>query len=125
MKHLVASLLILAIACRLEAATRIENNRYSVNVEAADGTFTIATKPDGKMVLPAGKLSGTAGKAKTISLDDKKFGQGQGIEITYPDGNREVVALYPNLPFVTFRSTFHNAGNEPLVLNHVPTVSAD
>ena len=124
MKHLVASLLILAIACRLEAATRIENNRYAVNVEAADGTFTIATKPDGKMVLPAGKLSGTAGKAKTVLLDDKKFGQGQGIEIIYPDGNQEVVALYPNLPFVTFRSTFRNAGNELLVLNHVPTVSA-
>ena len=113
----------IAVPCQVKAATSIENDRYSVNVEAKDGTFTIATKPSGKIILPAGKLSGTGGTAKTIELADKALGKGQGIEVTYADGNREVVALYPDLPFVTFRSTLHNGGKEPVVLNHVPTVS--
>ena len=113
----------IAVPCQVKAATSIENDRYAVNVEATDGTFTIATKPSGKIILPAGKLSGTGGTAKTIELADKTLGKGQGIEVTYADGNREVVALYPDLPFVTFRSTLHNSGKEPVVLNHVPTVS--
>ncbi len=113
----------IAVPCQVKAATSIENDRYAVNVEATDGTFTIATKPSGKIILPAGKLSGTGGTAKTIELADKTLGKGQGIEVTYADGNREVVALYPDLPFVTFRSTLHNGGKEPVVLNHVPTVS--
>ena len=113
-----------AAGWRVEAATSIENDRYSVNLEAADGTFTIATKPDGKTVLKAGKLSGTGGTAKTVELTDKALGNGKGIEVAYANGNREVVALYPGLPFVTFRSTLHNGGAEAVVLNHIPTVSA-
>ena len=109
----------IVVPCQVKAATSIENDRYAVNVEATDGTFTIATKPSGKIILPAGKLSGTGGTAKTIELADKTLGKGQGIEVTYADGNREVVALYPDLPFVTFRSTLHNSGKEPVVLNHV------
>jgi hypothetical protein len=107
-----------------QGAMTIENERYTVNIEATDGTFTIATKPNGKIVLPAGKLSGTAGTAKPVELDDKNFGKGKGVEVTYADGNRELVALYPNLPFVTFRSTLRNSGGEPVVHKHVATVSA-
>ena len=72
----------IAVPCQVKAATSIENDRYSVNVEATDGTFTIATKPSGKIILPAGKLSGTGGTAKTIELADKALGKGQGIEVT-------------------------------------------
>lgn len=115
---------LIATGWQVEAATSIENDRYSVNIEAADGTFTIATKPGGKTVLTAGRLSGTGGTAKTIALADKILGNGKGIEVTYTNGNREVVSLYPKLPFVTFRSTLHNGGAEAVVLNHVPTVSA-
>lgn len=67
-----------AAICQMEAATRIENDRYTVDVEAADGTFTMATKPGGKIVLPAGKLSGTGGTAKAVELTDKSLGKGKG-----------------------------------------------
>jgi len=116
--------LLSATAWAGQGAMTIENERYTVNIEATDGTFTIATKPSGKIVLPAGKLSGTAGTAKSVELDDKNFGKGKGVEVTYADGNRELVALYPNLPFVTFRSTLRNSGTEPVVHKHVATVSA-
>ncbi len=113
-----------AAPSRMEAASTIESDRYSVSVEATDGTFTVAVKPGGKTILSAGKLSGSGGTAKTVDLNDKKFGKGQGIEVCYGDGNRELVALFPGLPFVTFRSTLHNAGTESVVHKHIPTVSA-
>ena len=116
--------LLSATAWAGQGAMTIENERYTVNIEATDGTFTIATKPNGKIVLPAGKLSGTAGTAKPVELDDKNFGKGKGVQVTYADGNSELVALYPNLPFVTFRSTLRNSGGEPVVHKHVATVSA-
>jgi hypothetical protein len=115
---------LLAAACLAQGATTIENDRYKVDIEAADGSFAITAKPGAKKVLPVGKLSGTGGTAKIVALDDKNFGKGQGVEIAYPNGNREVVALHSGLPFVTFRSILRNNGNEPVVLNHVPTVSA-
>ncbi len=105
-------------------STSIENELYSVNIEATNGTFTIVTKPGGKTVMTAGKLSGSGGTAKIVKLSDKTLGKGKGIEVTYANGNREVVALYPGLPFVTFRSTLHNGGAEAVVLNHVATVSS-
>ena len=117
-------ILLSSAAWQLQAATSIENDRYKVNIEAGEGTFTVAVKPSGKTILTAGKLSGTGGTAKNIELVDKNFGKGQGIEITYADGNRELVALYPNLPFVTFRSTLRNGSTEPVVHKHVATVSA-
>jgi hypothetical protein len=102
----------------------IENNVYSVTVNPADSSFSVQSRDSGKTVLSAGKLSGTGGTAKVLPLTDKTFGAGNGIEVIYPDGNRETVALYPGLPFVLFRLTLHNAGSEPVVMNHVPTVSA-
>lgn len=107
-----------------QAGVQVENDRYIINIETADSSFSIAAKPSGKKFLVNGKLSGTGGTAKAVKLTDKTFGSGKGIEIVYPDGNRESAALYPGLPFVMFRSTFHNSGNEPIVLNRIPLVSA-
>lgn len=120
------SLLILltASAWQAQASTAMENDLYKVDIEATGGTFTVTHKPSGKNILTAGKLSGKGGTAKSLELDDKNFGKGQGVEITHADGNRELVALYQNLPFVTFRSTLRNGRTEPVVHKHVPTVSA-
>lgn len=124
-KPLQATLLafLAAAICSARAATTIENDRYKVDIEAGDGTFTVEVKPSGKTILTAGKLSGKGGTAKTLELDDRNFGKGHGVEITHADGNRELVALYEKLPFVTFRSTLRNGGAKPVVHNHVPTVS--
>jgi hypothetical protein len=120
----IASLAVLSAAsiC-VHAAQSIDNDRYAISVEAADGGFTVASKPGGKMFLTDGKLSGTGGTATIIELTDKTFGKGKGIEISYSNGNKERIALYPNLPFVLFTNSFHNGGTEPLTLNHVQTVS--
>lgn len=108
----------------VNAAQTIENDRYVVSVEAADGSFSVAAKPAATKFLSAGKLSGAGGTATAIALADKSFGNGQGIQVSYPNGNRETIAIYQNLPFVLFNGSFHNGGAEPITLNHVATVSA-
>ena len=118
-------LAVLIVVCgHAKAAVTIENELYSVSVEPRDDSFTVTRKPADKPFLADGKLSGHSGTAKVVKLADKAIGRGKGIEITYPDGNREVVGLYAGSSFVTFRSTFCNRGTEPVVLNHVTNVSA-
>ena len=107
----------------VHAAQSLENDRFAISVEAADGSFTVVSKPGGEKFLTDGKLSGTGGTAKVINLTDQTFGRGKALQISYPNGNRETIALYANLPFVLFNNSFHNGGAEPVTLNHVPTVS--
>ena len=106
------------------AAQNIENDLYSVGVEASEGSFTVVSKQTGKLFLNAGKLCETGGTGRAIELSDKRFGRGKAIEIIHANGNRETIALYAGVPFVLFKSTFHNESAEPITLNHVPSVSA-
>lgn len=123
-KMLAVLAILLAASGHVRAAVTIENDLYSVSIEPRHNSFTVTRKPADKPFLTDGKLSGNKGAAKVVKLADKAMGRGKGIEITYPDGNREVVGLYAGCPFVTFRSTFCNRGTEPVVLNHVTNVSA-
>ena len=104
---MVMSLLVAAPALASESV-RIENDHYLVSVDAADGRFTIVSRPSGKLFLTDGILSGKGGAVRVIDQADKVFGNGKAIEIAYPDGNREQVALYPGMPFVLFRRRCHN-----------------
>ena len=117
-------LLLLSTAPGRADAAQIENALYSVRLDAAGGNFTIVFRPSGRTFLSEGRLSGKDGSARLVEQTDRVFGRGKVIEIAYPDGKREAVALYPGLPFVLFRTTLSNPGTEPIVLNHVPTVSA-
>ena len=107
----------------VHAAQSLENDRFAISVEAADGSFTVVSKPGGEKFLTDGKLSGTGGTAKIINLTDQTFGRGKALQISYPNGNRETIALYATLPFVLFNNSFHNGDAESVTLNHVPTVS--
>ena len=106
------------------AAESLADERYQVEIAAREGAFKVTEKANGRVILAGGRLSGTNGVARSVVLADKQLGAGRGVEITYPDGNREVVGLYAGLPLVTFRSTFHNGGTAPVILNHVAGVSA-
>ncbi|MGC8638821.1 MAG: alpha-L-fucosidase [Isosphaeraceae bacterium] len=106
------------------AAIQIKSDRYSVSVDATAGRFTLALQPSGKTILTDGRLSGQGGAARVVDRTDRAFGKGKAIEIDDPDGNREQVALYPGAAFVFFRRTLTNRSAKPIVLNHVPAVSA-
>jgi len=116
-------LFLCVLSCRAEPL-RIANDFYTVSVNPEKSAFSIQSKTTGKTVLTDGSLSGTGGTAKVQQLTDKTFGSGLSIKVTYPNGNRETISLHPALPFVLFGLTLHNGGSEPLVVNHLPTVSA-
>ena len=51
------------------------------------------------------------------------LGDGEAIEVSYPNGNRDELMLMPNLPFVLVRSKLRNGGAEVLQLQKVRPVS--
>ena len=102
----------------------IENHFCAVEFDTTKGEFSIRHKPSGKMFVKYGVFEERDGTAAVQATAHPKFGQGQGIEIVYPNGNRNMLALYPDLPFAVFQSTWHNGNAEAVILNHVPTVSA-
>jgi hypothetical protein len=101
----------------------LENAVYKVGIDEGAGRFVLTHKPTSRTFLKDGMLCGKGGTAKSVTTQDKTFGMGTAVEIAYPDGNRETVSLYPDLPFVLFRSTYHNSGKEEVILNRVPSVA--
>ena len=91
MKH-TRSIILISVAAlsagslHVMAAQNIENELYSVGVEASEGSFTVVSKQTGKLFLNAGKLCGTGGTGKAIELIDKvwspEFAGGMGDHYT-------------------------------------------
>ena len=66
-------------------------------------------------------MNGKNGTAKVMAVMDRTFGKGQAIEVAYPDGNRDQMLLFPELPFLLFRSSLHNGGEGDV--SHPPDAS--
>ncbi len=121
---LAASTLLVAALGTARAGGGIENALYQVEVDASSGGFSVFSKIAGRTFLEGGKLSGTSGKADRVKVSDKILGVGSAIQITYADGNSDTITLHPDLPFVLFRSSLHNGGKEPMVINKFKGISA-
>jgi hypothetical protein len=89
----------------------IANQIMKVTVDPSAGSFSVASLPSGKSFIAAGALHAKEGSAKESEVSDKTFGKGQEIEISHADGNRDVLAVFPDLPFVLAHSVLHN-GNK-------------
>ncbi|MEI7900266.1 MAG: hypothetical protein WCK89_08430 [bacterium] len=118
-----AAMVSLLATAVLAQDVKIGNDLYEVVFYASKGDFSILHKPSGKAFATGGTFEGSGGKASKTAAVDKTFGRGQGIEIVYPNGNRDTVALYAGLPFVLFKSVLHNGAAEPVILNKVPSIS--
>jgi len=101
----------------------IENDLYKVVFHASLGDFSILHKLSGKTFATNGTFESGGGRAAKITVNDKTFGRGQGIEIVYPSGRRDTLELYAGLPFVLFKSYLLNGSDDPVTLNTVPVVS--
>ncbi len=114
---------LLAVTAFAAAPLKIENELHAV--EFSSGSFSIQHKPTGKTFAKEGRFDEQpAGEGKVVTVNDPAFGQGQAIEITHAGGGRETIELFPDLPFVLFRSVIHNGGETPVVLNKVPSISS-
>lgn len=104
------------------AAQTIHNDRLSVS---CDGDRFAVRIPGQAGPFAAGRLQVTGGMLRVIAVSDHDFGQGQAIESSLPDGSREMVQVFPGLPFVLFTATLANPSGEAVVMNRVPLVKAD
>ena len=101
----------------------IRNDFLIVMFDEAHGDLTLQTS-SGKSFVTNGRFGTRAGgTAKTTAVTDKAFGKGRAIEVDYPDGNRDQILLFPDLPFALFRSGLHNSRREPMLVNHVRPLS--
>jgi hypothetical protein len=126
MKTVLSLITAMLLAPRV-GAVEIENDFYTVQVDAEKQTFSIQHKPTQRVFAKNGLLAYGVGKISVVAVKHPTFGKGQAIEIAYPNGNRDCVALYPRLEFVLFTRTLHNSGSEPLIVDKVPlfTVTLD
>jgi hypothetical protein len=112
-----------ATAAELTAKKVIENEALEVAFDEGRGLFEITDRASKRAFVQEGKLSNTRGKAVVDVINDKRFGQGRAIQVTYPDRSRDHIMLFAKLPFVLFRSTIHNGGAEALVIQKHRLVS--
>ena len=101
----------------------IENESLRVQFAKDSGTLTLSRLESGKPFLKDIKLSGPGGTATVSATTDKTFGQGKAIEISHPNGGRDVVMLFPKLPFALLRSSLHNAGTDVATTKKIITCS--
>jgi len=98
----------------------LDNGLVSVRFDKAENRFS-ARSGDCTFIRD-GRLRYEEGKASVVTVTDS-LGGGKGIEIRYPDGNADLVALYPGVPFVCARTRIHNGGSDRMVVDRITPVS--
>ena len=98
----------------------LDNGVVSVRFDKADNRFS-ARSGDCAFIRD-GRLRYEEGEASIVTVSDS-LGAGKGIEIRYPDGNADLVALYPGVPFVCVRTRMHNGGSERVMIDRITPVS--
>src|SRR5687767_2624851 len=102
----------------------IRNKGLEVKLDPATGRISLSAVAPGRTFAREVKLRREGGRPAVVRARDGVFGDGQAIEVTHADGERESVLLCDKVPFVLFRSTLRNGTGAPLTLNKVPTLSA-
>ena len=120
----IGQLFIAVTAVAQPLATVIENESLKVQHISSGGYVSIASKPSGRTFVSSAVFSRNGGVATATSLTHRTFGRGQAIEVAYPDGGKDSIMLFPNLPFVLMRSSIHNGGNEVAVTQKFKAFSA-
>jgi len=99
---------------------RIDNDAIAVTFDRTTDAFVIEAKGRPQPVLTGGKFERAGSGATVVPVTDKTFGEGKGIEVTTADGGRNLIEVYPHLPFALFRAEIPNAGSEDSVLQNAP-----
>ncbi|HXE43524.1 MAG TPA: alpha-galactosidase, partial [Candidatus Baltobacteraceae bacterium] len=110
------------VASQLAQALTIENE--TLQVTWVRGKVSVGFKSSTNLFLD-GNFPIMGGFGRQITVSDKTFGQGQGIEISYLDGSRDTLMLFPKQPFLFLRTSFTNSDAQPLVISFVRPFQAD
>lgn len=120
MKALVAAILFAVVAGPIPAQdVVIENTTLAVRWSGETQRFSLLAKPVGRAVIVDGVLSAPDGTARQGTTTHATFGRGDTIEVSYADGHRDVIAVFPDVPFALLRSSVHNGGGAPSQVRQV------
>ena len=104
------------VASRDNAAPlAIANELLAVTVQPDGNGLTISDKASQRVFLTDGNFNTSGGTAKVIDVSEKKFGAGRGIQISYTNGDYDLVMVFPKLPFALIRSSMRNDAAVPAV----------
>jgi hypothetical protein len=123
---LLAGLLLVSIAAAFaqDNPLVIQNSTLEVRYDTASGRLAMVSKPSQRTFISNGAFNPDGGSASVTTVTDKTFGQGQAIEVSHADGNRDSIQLFPGVPFALFRTTLHNSGKETSVTRSIKTLTA-
>ena len=114
-------------ASRSDGKIVLENHHATLTFDEKKGTFTVDTKhtyifASGSFTfIPHGELTATEGKARVVDREGP-FGKGKAVEFRYVNGSSDMVALYPDSPFIFFQSRLRNATDEPMIVDEITPV---
>jgi hypothetical protein len=112
------------IALAQEPPIVIQNTALQASFDSKSGFLSLLDKSTQRVFLKKVRLSSTGGVARMESTTNDLFGPGQAIVITYPEGNRDTVRLFANLPFALFQTTLHNGTAQAAITKKLRTLSA-
>lgn len=101
----------------------ISNETLRVDLNVASGQFNITALPSQQTFVTGGQFLSTNGVGSSGLTTNSIFGAGQIIDIVYPNGNRDDVMLFSNLPFAIFQSTLSNGTAQTVISNSIRTLT--
>jgi hypothetical protein len=97
----------------------IDNELLAVQVQPPGNWLTISDKASQRAFITDGNFGTSGGTAKIIEVSEPKFGAGKGIQISYTNGDFDLVMVFPKLPFALVRSSIRNGGAAAAVTRSV------
>ncbi len=91
----------------------IDNELFEVSVQPDGDGLVISDKASQRAFITDGNFNVSGGTAKVVAVTEKKFGAGQGIQISYTNGDYNLVMVFPKLPFALIRSSIRNDAAVP------------
>lgn len=112
------------LAClgRAGAAGSVQNEHLRVSWQEQDGTFSVLHRDTGREFVVGGVAGSEKGEVE-VGRAEASLGRRRALTVSHPDGSRDRLMLFPDLPFVVFTSDLHNGGDESATVEKVRRIS--
>ena len=96
----------------------LQNGQLSVRYDDQTRQLVLSTGSSGPAFATADTFVPEGTSVRAIKVTDRIFGKGDALEATLPEGRRDQVMVFPNQPFIFFRSVLKN-GSVQQVTNRI------
>jgi len=108
----------IAAGTRVAADVSVSNDGLRATYEEPSRRLILAPRTSGASFAACDHFAPVDATVNAVTVNDKTFGKGKGLEVVHTNGQRDQVLLFPNKPFFFFRTTLKN-GNAQTVTNRV------